>query len=151
MKKLKNHYFGALSAIAGVCVIAAAVAVAQQQLHVPDAGPGVQHAEALSFTFRNVAKAVLPAVVSIETRSKAVHVNQPGGRSPFEDEFFKRFFGDQDFGVPRERVSNSLGSGVIIDPSGLAYSWVRAHIEGSRSWRRMPLRIHSSRVPAACS
>ncbi|MCA9024183.1 MAG: Do family serine endopeptidase [Planctomycetaceae bacterium] len=131
MKKLKNHYFGALSAIAGVCVIAAAVAVAQQQLHVPDAGPGVQHAEALSFTFRNVAKAVLPAVVSIETRSKAVHVNQPGGRSPFEDEFFKRFFGEnnipeeyfQQRQMPQQRGS---GSGFIIDGSGIILT--NAHV-----------------------
>jgi Do/DeqQ family serine protease len=36
-----------------------------------------------------------------------------------EDPFFRRFFGgDGSFGRPRERVQNSLGSGVIVDPSG---------------------------------
>jgi S1-C subfamily serine protease len=38
----------------------------------------------------------------------------------FEDPFFRRFFGDDgSFGRPRERVQNSLGSGVIVDPSGI--------------------------------
>ena len=38
----------------------------------------------------------------------------------FDDPFFRRFFGDDgSFGPPRERVQNSLGSGVIVDPRGL--------------------------------
>ncbi len=127
---MKNH-LGLVSTVAGVCVIAAAVAVAQQQLRVPDTSPGVEHAEALSFTFRNVAKTVLPAVVSIETRSKAVQINQPGGRSPFEDEFFKRFFGDNKIPeemfrqrqMPQQRGS---GSGFIIDSSGIILT--NAHV-----------------------
>jgi Do/DeqQ family serine protease len=37
----------------------------------------------------------------------------------FDDPFFRRFFGDDgSFGRPRERVANSLGSGVIVDPRG---------------------------------
>jgi Do/DeqQ family serine protease len=40
-------------------------------------------------------------------------------RSLFDDPFFKRFFGDNAFGAPRERVQNSLGSGVLVDPSGV--------------------------------
>ncbi len=36
------------------------------------------------------------------------------------DPFFRRFFGgDGSFGRPRERMQNSLGSGVIVDPGGL--------------------------------
>jgi len=35
-----------------------------------------------------------------------------------EDPFFRRFFGPQ-FGGPREQTQQSLGSGVIVDPSGL--------------------------------
>jgi Do/DeqQ family serine protease len=35
------------------------------------------------------------------------------------DEFFERFFGDDAPGVPRGRSQTSLGSGVIVDPSGL--------------------------------
>ncbi len=36
-----------------------------------------------------------------------------------DDPFFRRFFGDGGFGVPRERVQQSLGSGVIVDAGGL--------------------------------
>lgn len=35
------------------------------------------------------------------------------------DDFFRRFFGDAPPAVPRERQQRSLGSGVIVDPSGL--------------------------------
>ncbi|KFG68241.1 Do family serine endopeptidase [Microvirga sp. BSC39] len=35
------------------------------------------------------------------------------------DEYFRRFFGDNAPGVPRGRSQSSLGSGVIVDPSGL--------------------------------
>lgn len=41
-------------------------------------------------------------------------------QNPFmDDPFFRRFFGDDGFGVPSERVQRSLGSGVIADASGL--------------------------------
>ncbi|MGD9854779.1 MAG: Do family serine endopeptidase [Planctomycetaceae bacterium] len=122
MKPMNTKNFGLFAAVGGLCVVAA-VALAQQQLRVPASSPGVVHAEALSHTFRDVAKAVLPAVVSIETRAKAVAVKGPAGRSPFEDEFFKRFFGE-DFDLneqfrqrpmPQQRGS---GSGFIIDSSG---------------------------------
>jgi S1-C subfamily serine protease len=35
------------------------------------------------------------------------------------EEYFRRFFGDNAPGVPRGRSQSSLGSGVIVDPSGL--------------------------------
>ena len=41
-------------------------------------------------------------------------------QNPFmDDPFFRRFFGDGGFGVPQERVQRSLGSGVVVDASGL--------------------------------
>lgn len=41
-------------------------------------------------------------------------------QNPFmDDPFFRRFFGDGGFGVPQERVQRSLGSGVVVDVSGL--------------------------------
>lgn len=59
-------------------------------------------------------------------RTSAAVVNVYGtrvekrGQNPFmEDPFFKRFFGDRGFGVPRDRVQQSLGSGVIVDSTGL--------------------------------
>ena len=51
---------------------------------------------------------VTPAVVNVASK-RSVQV-----RSPFmDDPFFRRFFGMPD--IPRERVQQSLGSGVIVD------------------------------------
>jgi serine protease Do len=72
-------------------------------------------------TFVEVSKAVTPAVVNIST-TRNVKGGEDGPNFPFEDPFFKRFFGDQEprrNAPPRERKEQSLGSGVIIDPSGL--------------------------------
>ncbi len=70
--------------------------------------------------FVAVVKAVTPAVVNIST-TRTVRT-QPGDMSPLmEDPFFRQFFGEEffkRFQVPRERRENSLGSGVIVDPSG---------------------------------
>ncbi|HEX2724449.1 MAG TPA: DegQ family serine endoprotease, partial [Beijerinckiaceae bacterium] len=40
-------------------------------------------------------------------------------RQQHMDDFFRRFFGEGGSGMPRERMQRSLGSGVIVDPSGL--------------------------------
>jgi Do/DeqQ family serine protease len=41
-------------------------------------------------------------------------------QNPFmDDPFFRRFFGDGGFGVPKDRVQQSLGSGVVVDTAGL--------------------------------
>ncbi|HEX2441902.1 MAG TPA: Do family serine endopeptidase [Methylomirabilota bacterium] len=73
-------------------------------------------------TFAKVAEAIKPAVVNINTVSRSTG----GGRTPFEEffgeEFFRRFFGD----VPERIPQRSLGSGVIIDPSGIALT--NAHV-----------------------
>ncbi|WP_240125545.1 Do family serine endopeptidase [Thermomonas alba] len=50
-------------------------------------------------------KRVLPAVVSVNTR-QVVRVNTPFG----DDPIFRRLFG-----IPAERIAQSLGSGVIVD------------------------------------
>ena len=59
-------------------------------------------------------------------QTQAAVVNVYGARvekrpqNPFmDDPFFRRFFGDGGFGVPREQVQRSLGSGVIVDATGL--------------------------------
>ena len=67
-------------------------------------------------SFAPLVKRVAPAVVNVYAAR-----NVKRQSSPFEgDPFFERFFGDQVFGnVPRQRVSRSLGSGVIINENGL--------------------------------
>jgi len=72
--------------------------------------------EALRFSFAPIVKRVAPAVVNVFSRRLV-----QSSASPFaNDPFFRRFFGDgSPFGVPQERIQNSLGSGVILDPGGL--------------------------------
>jgi serine protease Do len=71
-------------------------------------------------TFAKLADAVKPAVINVATQSKT------GGRTAPEEHFgedlFRRFFGDAPDRLPRR----SLGSGVIIDPSGIALT--NAHV-----------------------
>ena len=70
-------------------------------------------------TFAKVAETIKPAVININT-TVSRGGGGPGGRTPFEEffgeDFFRRFFGD----VPERMPQRSLGSGVIIDPSGIA-------------------------------
>src|SRR5262245_11264362 len=74
-----------------------------------------------SGSFAQVVEAVGPALVNINTFTRG------SGRTPVEeffgDEIFRRFFGD----VPeREQQQRSLGSGVIVDPSGITLT--NAHV-----------------------
>jgi Do/DeqQ family serine protease len=71
----------------------------------------------IMLSFAPVVKSTAPAVVNVFSKSK---VTQSTQRGVFDDPFFRQFFGDKgQFGKPRERVQNSLGSGVIVDADGL--------------------------------
>jgi len=54
-----------------------------------------------------------PAVVSVYARTHSRGDLSPFGHDPFDDDFFRRFFGD--LGPGRTRQTTNLGSGVIID------------------------------------
>jgi serine protease Do len=74
--------------------------------------------EALHLSFAPVVKRAAPAVVNVYSR-RVIRAN-PGPGALFNDPLFRRFFGNlAPFGMPRERIENSLGSGVIVDPTGL--------------------------------
>ncbi len=68
--------------------------------------------------FVQVAEAVIPAVVNISAE-KTVRIKTPDFQWPFED-FFRDFFKDfpRPESKPREYKTQTLGSGVIINPDG---------------------------------
>jgi len=71
--------------------------------------------EAIRFSFAPIVKKAAPAVVNVYSR-RVVQTQSPF----FNDPIFRQFFGDRSpFGLPRQRVQQSLGSGVILDPDGL--------------------------------
>ena len=104
-------------AVAGAVAGAVAALVATtteapaQGRQVPRSGAEIQ------LSFAPLVKRAAPAVVNIYTR----RIVRQRPVSPFlDDPFFRRFFGDRfSFGQPRERVENSLGSGVIVRPNGV--------------------------------
>ncbi|HVI55877.1 MAG TPA: Do family serine endopeptidase [Luteibacter sp.] len=65
---------------------------------------------------------VTPAVVNISTKTR-VRARDPY----FDDPLFRQLFGNQ--GVPRERVEQSLGSGVVID-ADKGYVLTNHHVVG---------------------
>jgi Do/DeqQ family serine protease len=64
-------------------------------------------------SFAPVVKKAQPAVVNVF----ASRVERMPANPFFDDPIFRRFFGER--GLPRGNTTQSLGSGVIVDPSGL--------------------------------
>ncbi len=95
----------------------------------------IASAKDLSTAFRVVSERVLPSVVSIESRNMPVNVradgkpldSQPRRANPFEGTPFEGMFRDFNFDTQEQFQFRSqdmipqqgLGSGVIVDPSGL--------------------------------
>ena len=65
-------------------------------------------------SFAPVVKRAAPAVVNVYVRHRVEQMVSPF----FNDPVFGRLFGER-FGVPRERIQNSLGSGVLVAPEGV--------------------------------
>ncbi|SON56047.1 Periplasmic pH-dependent serine endoprotease DegQ precursor [Hartmannibacter diazotrophicus] len=106
-----------VSCLAGSVVLAASSALLAEERQVPQTSAEIQ------LSFAPVVKKVAPAVVNVYATRE---VQQQ--RSPlFDDPFFRRFFGGngQVF-PPQRRQQNSLGSGVIVDPSGVIIT--NAHV-----------------------
>ncbi len=76
-----------------------------------------QSKQEITMSFAPLVKRTAPAVVNVYAKTI---VQQPQGNGPFDDPFFKKFFGlEGQVNRPRERVGSSLGSGVIVDASGI--------------------------------
>jgi Do/DeqQ family serine protease len=99
----------------GVLLGAASPAVAQER-RVPSINE-------LRLSYAPVVQHVAPAVVNVYA-AKVVQTRNP----LFDDPIFRRFFGGGD--TPRQQVQRSLGSGVLVDPSGLIVTNVHV-IEGA--------------------
>ncbi|KAB2917823.1 MAG: Do family serine endopeptidase [Hyphomicrobiaceae bacterium] len=70
--------------------------------------------EAAQYSFAPIVKKAAPAVVNVYVRARVQTFVSPFA----EDPLFRRFFGEA-FGMPQERIQNSLGSGVIVSPTGI--------------------------------
>ena len=107
--QITRHVFCGLILVA-LATLSAGLAQAQKSL--PD------NRERVMLSFAPLVREASPAVVNVFTR-KAVRSRGPASQL-FNDPFFRQFFGDALGSVqPRERIENSLGSGVIVRPDGL--------------------------------
>ena len=109
-REAPNYFLCGLTA----CLLLAANMVSAAETRVPASR------EEIHLSFAPLVKRAAPAVVNIYT-TKVVRQRQFAPL--FDDPFFRRFFGDR-FGLERgqpqsKRIQNSLGSGVIVDPTGL--------------------------------
>lgn len=89
---------------AGLIAMFASAPVMAQEARVPSSVGEIR------LSFAPVVKKVAPSVVNVYA-ARVVENRVP----MFDDPIFRRFFGGGD----REQVQRSLGSGVIVDPSGL--------------------------------
>src|SRR5690349_4802073 len=101
-------------AVSAIALFCAAANAQDRRVPTPDE---------LRMSYAPVVHRVSPAVVNVYA-AKVVHNRNP----LFEDPIFRRFFGVP--GGGRDQVQRSLGSGVLVDPSGLIVTNVHV-IEGA--------------------
>jgi Do/DeqQ family serine protease len=122
---------GLVAGFVGVALAAVATALVPKSGLDQQSGAGVQPTQAqalealprlvpdnkaqVQLSFAPVVQRTSPAVVNVY----GVRVEKRQQNPYMDDPFFRRFFGNEGFGVPQERVQRSLGSGVVVDKSGL--------------------------------
>ena len=116
-RKLLTGFLAAALTLGWLTPLSPPAPVQAQDRRVPRPGE-----ERLSYA--PVVRQVAPAVVNVYA-AKVVRNRNP----LFDDPIFRQFFGDQGPGGGAQ-VQRSLGSGVIVDPSGLVVTNVHV-IEGA--------------------
>jgi Do/DeqQ family serine protease len=99
--------YGMAAMLAAVALVASGASVEAQRA-VPES------AAAMKQSFAPVVKKAAPAVVNVYVRHRVEQMVSPF----FDDPFFGRLFGER-FNIPRERIQNSLGSGVMVGGDGV--------------------------------
>jgi serine protease Do len=97
-------------------ILALAVLAAAYTTTSPGIAQVPRSADQVRLTYAPLVKQTTPAVVNIYTKKT---VKQRRVMPLFDDPFFRRFFGDMAPPGTRNRVQNSLGSGVIVAADGL--------------------------------
>jgi Do/DeqQ family serine protease len=93
-------------ALFGLLLVFGPLPAAAQDGRVVPSSPGQ-----ITLSYAPIVKRVAPAVVNVYAAKVVENRN-----SLLDDPIFRRFFGNP--GAPREQIQRSLGSGVVIDPSG---------------------------------
>jgi Do/DeqQ family serine protease len=99
--------------ITGLALLIAAQTTFAEQRMIP------RDRSEITMSFAPLVKRTAPAVVNVY--AKTIERQQQAQGGPFDDPIFRQLFGlgNNGYGPPRERVANSLGSGVIVDPTGI--------------------------------
>lgn len=129
MKTFAAHRGWLAAIIVSLCCVGVVVAWAQRGEPV-SVDQGVKSAEALSMSFRKVAKDASPSIVSIVSTKKGQVVEEAqlpfnGDDAPFrrffeDDPQLKRFFERREFNSPRQMPDQrGMGSGFVIDETGV--------------------------------
>ena len=125
LKRLSNGTAGlvAVTLIAGALItwsLVAGTGRGQQQVEPSTSDQvAIQQAKGLSRAFRAAAKQVLPTVVKVKTSTRPRQLRGRRQGNPFQGTPFEDFFDEQPwYGIP-DGPRPGLGSGVIIDPSGI--------------------------------
>jgi serine protease Do len=86
----------------------------------PGANTGASLLEQTSKAFTQIAKKAMPTTVFIKAEIQSEQ-NQFQQLDPFQDDFFRRFFGGENpFGLPQQppQIQTASGSGFIVRPDG---------------------------------
>lgn len=107
---LQRKWIAAILATLSLSVMAPLTASAQTERVAPDSNGQME------LSFAPIVKRVAPSVVNVYATTVTAATASPFAGDPF----FQRFFGgNSQFFGSRPRTSQSLGSGVIVDSSGL--------------------------------